>query len=1172
MKSHHHHHHHKDGPAKQQHAQRVVPQQGGSVVPNFIIPNHRQSSTVGASRFVNHSASISSFTTSGCGGGESSYNTDQNNAINNTNTNKHHNEVVSFLTPSNREPGYRNVRKTLLYGLDDDRKNKKEVVRRGNNHHHHKRRGENSIGAASAPSKMISSSAVVTTNSTASASSSMEDNNNLNTTKDGGTAAAEGRKDNTNYWNTTESNNKNKRQRRMRHSAASVAQSREELKLNFTRSVAFSHQQQLSSSSSSRDDIASSLPLRSRGGEEEGNRSSSSSSGSGTDGTGEEDGYNGSVSSYDETGISETNQHGPSSPSSPFFGQHQRQLQQISKQRNQHNKKSSSKYSSSEISDFASSYSSSSSSDSPDSMMYEDAAASENSRRRCHRRRFDLKTTTTTTKEEEYLSSPSVSLSNSDHSDELELSYLSAKREADAEHEELMNNNRKKMTDIVVSQRSKMIQASSPTISERNNSVVVQQVGTSEETGTITLKNKNTNLLLLRPPLLSSKRLSVMKTLKDDGRPPILSLGFDVMGHILTFLQPPEILNVLTMPLSKDWRRIFTSQPELWRTLCLVEPFKATIVDGHPSSMLSKKKASISSSKNAERKMTKNEDVNNLNKTSSIEESSNSKHLLDKYRLMYTSFVRCMKYISQIRDDAVHGRPPKYIDYGISGTVAGSSSDHSNNNNNTGVVRAIENGNSSSSSSSSGNTSSVSSTGCGPPPPAALGSNKNLQFFMARARDAVNSRNGNTNSNNRNRNSGDSETKIYARVATAMKKTNRAGRGDSQGGSKNTPKLGRSMITSRLFGPAPGGEPGNTNLPWNCAIYSIVNWMVAFSDVEGIQTLCLKAIPVLLENEQHRLTAQDAGLGDVLMRAMVMFAESAPLHIAAFHAIVLLARPSGGKEGMMFHNSMTADGRMFKGRGINRHHRKSNIAVMLDSMRRFDDNPSLLAMSCWALVNIALVAEQKAVLVKLGGIQAITNAMECHPFSAELQFRALFALINLVIPSGQETDNNDDVNVINVDAAAPHEQRDGEGGEAAATRAPAIEEELGELNETTEREIIDELVENLVSLVVRVMKNFCSSEPILNRACLVLHNSSLTSDYHNILLWTPQCYQMLEWSMANYKTDRVLQQSATGTLQRLQSTLSQNEEMRVRFFASLQSQHNNLTNNRVLEPSRIRSN
>ena len=59
--------------------------------------------------------------------------------------------------------------------------------------------------------------------------------------------------------------------------------------------------------------------------------------------------------------------------------------------------------------------------------------------------------------------------------------------------------------------------------------------------------------------------------------------------------------------------------------------------------------------------------------------------------------------------------------------------------------------------------------------------------------------------------------------------------------------------------------------------------------------------------------------------------------------------------------------------------------------------------------------------------------------------------------------------------------------------------------------------------------DFCSSEAILKRACLVLHNLSLNEEYHSILLWMPNCYQMLEWCLGNYPHDHVLQQSAGGT-------------------------------------------
>ena len=47
---------------------------------------------------------------------------------------------------------------------------------------------------------------------------------------------------------------------------------------------------------------------------------------------------------------------------------------------------------------------------------------------------------------------------------------------------------------------------------------------------------------------------------------------------------------------------------------------------------------------------------------------------------------------------------------------------------------------------------------------------------------------------------------------------------------------------------------------------------------------------------------------------------------------------------------------------------------------------------------------------------------------------------------------------------------------------------------------------------------------------------------------------MLEWCLENYRADQVLQQSATGTLHRLQMTLSSDTNLRSRFAEHLQAQ------------------
>jgi len=284
------------------------------------------------------------------------------------------------------------------------------------------------------------------------------------------------------------------------------------------------------------------------------------------------------------------------------------------------------------------------------------------------------------------------------------------------------------------------------------------------------------------------------------------------------------------------------------------------------------------------------------------------------------------------------------------------------------------------------------------------------------------------------------------------------------------------------------------------------------------------------------------GLTDVILRSMLLFRNSTKLHTAAFHTIVLLARPLGGREGMLFHTSMVNSSGIFgrsSGRSSNSSggegtesstsatsgagtNGKSGIAVLLDSMRRFRHDNTLQSMGCWSLVNIALAPAQKAVLVKLGGIEVTAQAMMEHPFDAEVQFRALFALINLVIPC--VTNNNN------------QEESKSDSGD-----------------ESSEGDVLDDMVDQIIDLVVLSIKNFCANEAILNRACLVLHNISLTPSYHAAMLQTPTCYQMLEWCLGNFRTDQVLQQSAAGTLHRLQVALSNDDVLRSRFALAVQA-------------------
>lgn len=186
----------------------------------------------------------------------------------------------------------------------------------------------------------------------------------------------------------------------------------------------------------------------------------------------------------------------------------------------------------------------------------------------------------------------------------------------------------------------------------------------------------------------------------------------------------------------------------------------------------------------------------------------------------------------------------------------------------------------------------------------------------------------------------------------------------------------------------------------------------------------------------------------------------------------------------------------------------NGVEILLNSMRHFETSERLQSKACWALVNLALVPDQKNMILSLRGIECTLRAMILHPNSHDVQFRALFALINLVVVAKTPRD-----------LIVPN----------------------AESGRHTEKDALDEVVEQVVLLVVRAMKNFCRSGAILNRACLILHNLSQSDEYLQILLATPHCYQMLEWSLTNYQTDEVLRKGALSAFHRMQALLASSE-------------------------------
>ena len=177
------------------------------------------------------------------------------------------------------------------------------------------------------------------------------------------------------------------------------------------------------------------------------------------------------------------------------------------------------------------------------------------------------------------------------------------------------------------------------------------------------------------------------------------------------------------------------------------------------------------------------------------------RHLFGRYRLLYTSFVRCMKYLNRLQDDALNGRMPSVPADADRGDIYPYSKNSSLKAYFTKARRLVR-----------GSRRSP-------------GSQSSSDAALSLTTDSI-------GSSAEEQKREESAAQLAAVNPSGVRARNGAGGGR---------RLGRSMITDRLLRPTLAGDVANVNLPWSCAIYSVVNWMVAFADVEGIQVgLCFR--------------------------------------------------------------------------------------------------------------------------------------------------------------------------------------------------------------------------------------------------------------------------------------------------------------------------------------------
>ncbi len=342
--------------------------------------------------------------------------------------------------------------------------------------------------------------------------------------------------------------------------------------------------------------------------------------------------------------------------------------------------------------------------------------------------------------------------------------------------------------------------------------------------------------------------------------------------------------------------------------------------------------------------------------------------------------------------------------------------------------------------------------------------------------------------------------------------------------------VGKSMITQRLHGDASSKiskglvtvvNPNAQVYSWTSLVNIIVNWLSFYTNVGGIQAMCFRVLPKVLEDEDQRSAAHGIGVVDLAFNAIINFPDSEEIIKAALHTLVLMARPIGGEEGMMFTSSMmhprfTFDNNMSKSH--------NGIQIILDVMKRFIDNPRVVSMACWSLVNISLNKRHKFMLIQLDGIQTVLSVLKRHESDVSVQYRGLFSLINLVIPN--ENGEEENLSASDLDAF-PSVSRDG----------------------FQERNTLGRCVEDIVQVVVRSMRRHTPELSIINRGCLVLHNLSLTRSFLRTLLMTDYCVEVLKTSKSLYGDhDNTIKDASAMTLTRMYQELSTDSRLKEQFI------------------------
>jgi len=141
---------------------------------------------------------------------------------------------------------------------------------------------------------------------------------------------------------------------------------------------------------------------------------------------------------------------------------------------------------------------------------------------------------------------------------------------------------------------------------------------------------------------------------------------------------------------------------------------------------------------------------------------------------------------------------------------------------------------------------------------------------------------------------------------------------------------------------------------------------------------------------------------------------------------------------------------------------------------RFWDHSGVMSMACWSLVNISLVDRHKVIMLQLGAVQKVLAAIRKHPDCQEVVYRALFCLVNFVVPAG-----------------ATNNQSQGTSSAAVSVH----------MNLSVKPASVGGQLEDILKTTIFCIFKWIHNTDIISRATLIFHNLSVIENSERGKRW-----------------------------------------------------------------------